>query len=327
MASLGRKGDMLPKMLVFFIHGVGTRDSDYAAIIIRNIKRHFNDSSQPLCYGSFWGNEFNNKRAQIIDFIKSDVKEAISKHDIDRWLRNDVYRYQERRFQFINDFLGDFLNYQNVDRGREIRKTIIRQFAQFIKNHPQEEEVHFVAHSLGCLILCDLLFSSDVKGDPDVLRFRDYMYHLSLKSITTLGSPLLFIKHFLDIDFSLLNEFIDSQENEDSDRNYPLRWVNVIHSSDLIAYPMKSAIKDEVSERLFFVDQFVWLNANAQEPLLRSIGKQDGAMVVAAIQAHSSYFADNLDGAITGEIIAKNLQNRVVALNSKRITSWDNKSL
>jgi hypothetical protein len=223
--------------------------------------------------------------------------------------------------------LGDFLNYQNPERGREIRKVIIRQFAQFIKNHPQEEEIHFVAHSLGCLILWDLLFSSSVKDNLDILRFRDYMYHLNLKSITTLGSPLLFIKHFLDIDFLLPNEFIDLNKNEASDRNYALRWVNIIHSSDLIAYPMKSAIKDEVSEQLFFVDQFIWLNANAKEPLLRGIGRHDEALVAAALQAHSSYFADNMDGAITGEVIAKNLQNRVVALNNKRITSWDNKSL
>ena len=89
------------------------------------------------------------------------------------------------------------------------------------------------------------------------------------------------------------------------DRNYPLRWVNVISLIGFDSHPMKSAIKDEVSDDCFFVDQFVWLNANAQEPLLRSIGKQDGAMVVAAIQAHSSYFADNLDGAITGELLLK----------------------
>lgn len=312
-------------MLVFLIHGVGTRSANYATALVRNIKSHFRDSEQPLFYMSFWGHAFNNKRTQIIDFIKSDVQEATSKHRIGHEMRKDVYRYKRRRFQFINDFLGDFLNYQNPERGQKIRETVIQQFFQFVKYHPQEEDIHFVAHSLGCLILWDILFSSTIEDEPDVLEFRDYVFNLKLKSITTLGSPLLFIQHFMDVDFSSLNEFLDSEKNFIFGEDYTLRWVNIIHSSDLIAYPMKSAIKDKVSDRLFYVDQFVWLNANTTEVVLRKIGQHDEAMVVAAFEAHSSYFANNLDGSITGKIIAKNLQNKVSDLARKRITSWDKK--
>jgi len=75
----------------------------------------------------------------------------------------------------------------------------------------------------------------------------------------------------------------------------------------LIAYPLKAAIEDEVSPELLFFDQYVWQNANGTEKTLRNLGQSDLAMVVAAEDAHSSYFYDNLDGAITAMIIGYNL--------------------
>ena len=79
-------------------------------------------SSQPLCYGSFWATSLTIRGRRLLTSSSQMSKKLFLSMILIDGLRNDVYRYQERRFQFINDFLGDFLNYRNVDRGREIRK-------------------------------------------------------------------------------------------------------------------------------------------------------------------------------------------------------------
>jgi hypothetical protein len=58
---------------------------------------------------------------------------------------------------------------------------------------------------------------------------------------------------------------------------------------------------------LLFFDQYVWQNANGAEKTLRGLGQSDLAMVIAAKDAHSSYFYDNLDGVITARIIGYTL--------------------
>lgn len=125
-----------------------------------------------------------------------------------------------------------------------------------------------------------------------------------------MGSPLLFLKQMFDIDFSVVNHFIKQysvKPTQESTALYKLRWVNIIHSSDLMAYPLKAAIENEISPELLFCDQYVWQDANGTEHTLRKLGQYDMAMVVAAEDAHSSYFYDNLDGTITSRIIAYNL--------------------
>lgn len=137
---------------------------------------------------------------------------------------------------------------------------------------------------------------------------------MELESITTLGSPLLFLKQMLDIDFSVVKQTFEENYREKFVTSHKLRWVNIIHSSDLIAYPLKAAIEDEVGPELLFFDQYIWQDANGAEKTLRNLGQLDLAMVVAAEDAHSSYFYDNLDGAITARIIGCNLLGEIKKL-------------
>ena len=118
----------------------------------------------------------------------------------------------------------------------------------------------------------------------------------------------------LDIDFSTIDSFINKYSEDHSTVSHKLRWVNIIHSSDLIAYPLKAAIEDEIGSKIFFCDQYVWQYANPAERTLRTLGQLDLAMVVAAEDAHSSYFYNNLDGAITGRIVAYNLMGETKKL-------------
>ncbi|MEA5571051.1 hypothetical protein [Calothrix sp. UHCC 0171] len=305
-------------MLVFFIHGVNTTNSNYANVLTQKIKQelHNNDYvNSANFYSSFWGNLFNNKKEQTVSYIEEDFKLACTKHQEYEWLHDDIYRYRERRSQFINNFLGDFLIYQNPERGKEIRRSILEDFNRFKKDHSTETEIHFIAHSLGSIILWDILFANTFSKDDPAFLFREQLKHLDLASITTLGSPLLFLKQMWDIDFSLINLLL----NEVNRKNI-LRWINVIHSSDLAAYPLNAAIKDEIGSKIFFCDQYVWQDANGTEKALNTIGKSDLAMVVGAEDAHSSYFYDNLDGAITSRLIAYNLLGKTENLKKRCIT-------
>ncbi|MBD2570176.1 hypothetical protein [Anabaena lutea] len=310
-------------MLVFFIHGVSTKKSTYAEALIKNIKKEVRKTKVETSlyfYSSYWGNLFNHKKHQLIDYIDKDYSRACKQHPEYKSWQDDIYRYRCRRKELISNFLGDFLIYQNPKRGQLIRKRIFEEFNQFIQDHPKETQIHFIAHSLGSLILWDILFSDIISNDDSVLQFRDKLHRLDLVSITTLGSPLLFLKEMLDIDFSIVNSIIDKSSSKNSGNSYQLKWVNIIHSSDLIAYPLKAAIENEISSDLLFFDQYVWQDANGTELTLRNMGQSDMAMVIAAEDAHSSYFADNLDGAITARIISYNLLGETNKLLERCVT-------
>lgn len=112
-------------MLIFFIHGVNTQNYKYADILIKNIK--VNIKSPANFYSSFWGNLFNDKKYQIIDYIDKDFLRACQNHNEYKLLHHDIYRYKVRRNELISNFLGDFLIYQNFERGQTIRKVISEQ--------------------------------------------------------------------------------------------------------------------------------------------------------------------------------------------------------
>jgi hypothetical protein len=91
----------------------------------------------------------------------------------------------------------------------------------------------------------------------------------------------------------------------------------------MIAYPLKASIQDETPPNLFFSDQYVWVNANRIEVSFRTFGQTDAVMIAGAEDAHSSYFANNLDGRITARIVTRNLLGNIALLSKKHITSWD----
>jgi len=306
-------------MIVFFIHGVNTQQASYANHLIKNMRGELkNPKNDPIFYASFWGNQFNNLKHQMVSNIETDFRKACSMHPEHKILHKDMYRYRDQRSQFINSFLGDFLVYQNKDRGQQIRRILLEQLNQCLKDHPNETELHFVAHSLGSLILWDLLFVEDLERDDPAFTFREIVGSMTVKSISPLGSPLLFFKQMLNLDFSDLHLSSFLKENKSP---YKLQWVNIIHSSDLVAYPLMAAIKSEISPDIFFSDQYVWQDANSTEATLHLMsGQSDAAMAVAAEDAHSSYFKNNKDGRITARLISYNLTGNLDVLKQKCVT-------
>lgn len=132
---------------------------------------------------------------KIWNWIHQDLKE-IKKEDPQADLQ-DIFRYQQFRQGLMSDFVGDALTYLNSERGVKIRELIADHLDDFIKRNPQETDLHIVAHSMGSVILWDILSSDRFNSDDAAFKIRALVkgdssnreQKVYLKSITTMGSP------------------------------------------------------------------------------------------------------------------------------------------
>lgn len=279
-------------MLIFFIHGVATRDVKYAHSLIDGIKKEFNQVGQklPYFYTSFWGhilNDFNkvwNHIDEDLNFFERN-NPAINSED--------AFRYRQFREGLISEFTGDMFTYMNERQGYEVRQLLADQLIKFVEQHPEEEDLHIIAHSLGTVILWDILFSDKfADGDPAYLirdlisgkRVDNRTKGISLSSITTMGSPILFFNVMLGIDSKKIESKIQSYSKQE------IQWLNVIHASDLIAYPLSASLKLSLDSNLIFRDLFICKDANLLESAARRINQQEVALMAAMVEAHNSYW-------------------------------------
>lgn len=304
-------------MLVFFIHGVATKDAGYSKRLQFLLKEEFDKRDEPLphCYGSFWGAVVSNK-GKIWNWVHQDLRDLKKEHpqvDI-----RDVFRYQEFREDFISDFFGDILTYCNTDHGRDIREIIAEQLHKFLRKHPQDQDLHFVTHSLGSVILWDILFSEHFASDDPAYQIRrmlksiDYSVECQatcLKSIVTMGSPILFFNMMLDVPPEKIKSFAEEYQEES------LRWINIIHASDVIAYPLQASMNAKLMPHLFFRDKYIWADGNGAERTARSFGQAHAAMGVGLSDAHCSYW--NSPGA--ARLIAANLLGYLRSIDSNKM--------
>ena len=94
--------------LVFFIHGVATKDAGYSKKLEALIREEFNKKDKPLphFYASFWGNILK-QTGQIWNWVHEDLQDFKKIHpNVDV---KDIFRYQEFRQDFISEFFGDIL--------------------------------------------------------------------------------------------------------------------------------------------------------------------------------------------------------------------------
>ena len=303
-------------MLVFFIHGVATRDACYSSNLQQLIKTEFShrEEKNPHFYAGFWGSALTDigKIWNGIDEDLAAVKKKYPKID-----REEIFRYRTFREGLFSQFLGDFFTYMNPDKGREIRKTIAQQLYNFIKENPNDSELHIVAHSLGTVILWDILFSDRFSAKDPALSIRAMIrelenqtdvklkHQVNLKSITLMGSPILLINMMLDVRPEKVNQFAHSYSSEQ-----PLRWLNLIHASDLIAYPLKASLHLAENSCLKFTDEYLLEDVNLAEKTARSLGQTDLAMVLGSSDAHNNYWNCHE----TARLITNNILNQPKAV-------------
>jgi hypothetical protein len=279
-------------MLVFFIHGVATRDVQYADKLKSFIKEEFTQRDKPLpqFYSSFWGDVLNDV-SKMWNWIHQDLQEFKKEHhqaDLE-----NIFRYKKFREGFLSDFVGDVLTYLNPERGLAIRKLLAQQLYDFLKKNPEETELHIIAHSLGSVILWDVLFSDRFSAKDPAYYIRamiDRLSHSSqgikvgLKSITTMGSPILFLNTMLDIRPEKIKKFVESSKEK------PFRWINIIHSSDIVAYPIRSSLNLSSFDNIYLRDEYISTDANLAEKTARAVGQLEAAMAVGVADAHGWYW-------------------------------------
>lgn len=269
-------------MLIFFIHGVATRDAQYAEPLRALIRQEFhNKGIFPHFHASFWGN-FLGDRDRMWNCIEQDLQEL--RQESPPANLEDIFRYRKFREGFLSRFMGDFLAYLNPQRGAAIRKVIAQDLYHFLHDNPEEKELHIIAHSLGSVILWDVLFSERFSPQDPAFEIRAMInglnqpkkaHQISLKSITTMGSPILFLNTMLDVKPEQVRQFVAGYQEE------PLRWVNIIHASDIIAYPLRASLKLNSSVNLYFKDKFIDNDANSLERTLSDFAKSDNTIVQA----------------------------------------------
>jgi len=287
-------------MLIFFIHGVATRQTEYARELEKALKAEIvdRDLPSPICYPAFWGDLLGGTR-RLWSILEGDLQHA-KREDSNRSEDDNFLRYKDFREGLFSEFVGDFFAYFNAARGRKIRQKLARQLEDFLSSNPNEMELHIIAHSLGTVILWDALFSRRLNNEPDTQKLRMMlklekprfgMRSIRLASITTMGSPIVFANQMLDVraeELKCLTQAYDGTE--------PLRWTNVIHPADILAYPICNSIADLCRDRLVLDacldirDSYVVEKVGPIEKTAQIFGQSKIEMVWQTGGAHTSYF-------------------------------------
>jgi hypothetical protein len=280
-------------MLVFFIHGVATRTNEYANELMDKITEELSKRGQqvPIYYSSLWGGVLKNT-PQLWNWVQQDLNDFQKNSKIDI---GDVFQYSKYREFFVSHFFNDLFTYLNLDYGWEIRKVIALQLLELLEKYPNENELHIVAHSLGGVILWDILFSEKFKPDDPAFYIRSVIKELaeskkkesnqvSLDSITTMGTPILLFNLMLGINPENLKLFASKY------RDKPFRWVNIIRSSDPLAYPIRASFNIDLPSQLFLRDRYIGSRAlwKKSAPYISALG---GLAIAHGLErSHTSYW-------------------------------------
>ncbi len=311
-------------MLIFFIHGVATPTIQYAEELQLLVREEFLKRGEllPHFYSSFWADVLSDV-GKMWNWIHQDLQE-IKKQNPNVDIQ-DIFRYQKFREGFLSKFVGDFFTYLNPERGAQIRKLIAQQLYDFLKKNPNENDLHIIAHSLGTVILWDVLFSERFSHKDPAFYIRSMIHGLSdanaprkvyLKSITTMASPILFMNTMLDVRCEKIKEFANTYHKE------ALRWINLIHSSDIIAYPLKASLNLNSSVNLSFKDEYISTDANLAEKAARTVN-ENAALALGVADAHDWYLhchktarliTDNIIGEQTEQESSINMMQKAIQL-------------
>ena len=171
------------------------------------------------------------------------------------------------------------------------------------------------------MILWDVLFSEEFEPDDPAYEIRSMIKSMSnsssrqntyLKSITTMGSPILFFNMMLNISPEKIKAFAAQYQTT------PLRWINIIHASDIIAYPLQASINTQSLSTIFFRDKYIWADANGAERAARTFGQAHAAMAMGVTDGHCYYWGSSG----TARLITANILGDCKAIDSGTVDTW-----
>src|SRR6266576_622201 len=180
----------MPTDYLLFIHGVNTRDKGYADELFDRIKNNISSPSHsPKKIAIYWGDVTDRQEAQLRAVYQASPL----------WER---FWFREFREKKLLQFTGDAALYLSRYVGSQVVDLIKDQTLQGLSNYTPDDRLHLVTHSMGTVILFDMLFSPrwdepGIPGHDSATTIRNIIFAvppnptqgIKIGSITTMGSP------------------------------------------------------------------------------------------------------------------------------------------
>jgi AcrR family transcriptional regulator len=288
---------------LLFIHGVSVRDRNYADQLFQDLKERLPDRSLhevPV----FW--------ADVLDDVEEKLRETFRSSPL--WSR---FWFREFRETTLLRFAGDAALYLSRAAGLRVVNAIREQLVQGVREATPEDRLHLITHSMGTVILFDLLFSSrwddpSAPGHSEVMAIREVIYGIppnpqqgiKLGSISTMGSPIAI---FSLMDMDLLAPGTDQNQLAHTHDITPklqglldnvhqaiqrkLPWLNFAHPGDPIAYPLAELLPGMVDGegRYLDVQDILTHRSNLTDVLVDQVSQTKLALLDGG-EAHRSYW-------------------------------------
>ena len=303
----------MPTDYVLFNHGVNTRDSrpqpDYADALFALIQQHYHQVPGRTLkkIALYWGDVNKDQEQNLLDAYQGSSI----------W---DKLWFQQFRGKQVIQFVGDGALYVSRYGGCKIAEALEKQTIENLQQpFSEEDRLHIVTHSMGTVILFDMLFSA--RWDPDyapghasVTTIREALFGVSpspiqgirIGSITTMGSPIGFFS-LMDVDQSTEDAKDDKGniisthditprlekllESLYQDLGRKLPWNNLVHPGDPIAYPMEKLLPQLVDGKSRYINiQDILTHPTSLTDFLTEPLSQTLFALLHGGEAHNSYW-------------------------------------
>jgi hypothetical protein len=327
MLSIQEKTQM-PTDYVLFNHGVNTREArpnaQYADALFKLIQQHYNQAPARTLkkVALYWGD------------VNQDQEQLLLKAYRDSSIWDQLWFRQLRENQFMQ-FIGDGALYISRLGGSKIADALEMQMTTGLQGFdPKEDRLHIVTHSMGTVILFDMLFTArwdpdDAPGHASVTAMRKELFGvypnpaqgIRIGSISTMGSPIGFFS-LMNADQSMVNAKDNASSTHDistgleqlldslyQELGRKLPWYNFAHPGDPIAYPLEKLLPQLVDGRKRYIDvQDILTHPTTLTDLLSEPFSQSLFALLHGGEAHNSYWQSDQVAKMIAQAIDRALQ-------------------
>jgi hypothetical protein len=295
---------------VLFIHGANVRSRHYADPLIELIKSAIPDaSSSVVTLPVFFGNLNDQKEAELrTAYEQAPIWPAL-------W-------FPDLRAERLLRVTGDAALYLSRYIGGAIAERIWNQAGHWLANAQPDDRLHLVTHSLGTVILFDMLFSSrwdsppNLPGYQQVQSLRDTLYGvygptqgyagIQLSSVTTMGAPIS-IFSLIDVNQTLsdvplashditprLQNMLEYLHTRMGGENLP--WRNYLHPGDAVGSPLKILLPQLLGHQGQYLDveDILAPTTDLADLLIGLVVGRSDISILSALSAHASYWNNSL---------------------------------
>eukprot|EP01017_Pseudomicrothorax_dubius_P050241 TRINITY_DN9474_c0_g1_i1.p1 TRINITY_DN9474_c0_g1~~TRINITY_DN9474_c0_g1_i1.p1 ORF type:complete len:389 (-),score=64.82 TRINITY_DN9474_c0_g1_i1:116-1282(-) len=239
--------------LIFTVHGIGARMDILNSNLLRfgdvveQVKR-----ARPALFSSM-------VHLKMLDW-KSNLSQATRENIEKATLKNNTWKRA-----LVNSIPSDVIFYLVPEHAEEIKRILIRQansYYDYAKTLFPNIKVSFIAHSLGSVILYDILRDS-------MLATEDHRFSFPVEHIVNIGSPLGLFCSIRDKGKVILFDKVGIAKSV----------YNVFHPQDLVAYRLEPLISDFPELEPFILPYYVndAYRRHKEKSSVRALfGKSDG---------------------------------------------------